>query len=88
MNDLGRIEAVEEKLEFFATEISRATGLFGKKRDQSTIQNIRKSVSMAVTRAIDSIRAEHEVLGKHLDGFISSGTIFRYAPDRKCDWQT
>jgi hypothetical protein len=88
MNDLGRIEAVQEKLDAFGSEISRATGLYGKKREHSTIENIRKSVSMAVTRAIDSIRAEHEVLGKHLDGFISSGTIFRYAPDRRIDWLT
>ena len=44
MNDLGRIAAVQEKMEFFATEISRATGLHGKKREHSTIQNIRKSV--------------------------------------------
>jgi non-specific serine/threonine protein kinase len=88
MNDLGRIEAVQEKLDAFGSEISRATGLYGKKREHSTIENIRKSVSMAVTQAIDSIRAEHEVLGKHLDGFISSGTIFRYAPDRRIDWLT
>lgn len=88
MNDLARVEDVQTKLEAFATEISRATGLHGKKREQSTIENVRKSVSMAVTRAIDSIRAEHEVLGKHLDGFISPGTVFRYAPDRQCNWLT
>jgi transposase-like protein len=88
MNDLGRIESIQVKLDFFATEISRATGLCGKKRQRSTIENVRKSVSMAVSRAIDSIRAEHEVLGKHLDGFINSGTAFKYAPDRECDWLT
>lgn len=88
MNDLGRIESIQVKLDFFATEISRATGLFGKKRQQSTIGKVGKSVSMAVTRAIDSIRAEHEVLGKHLDGFISPGTTFRYTPDRRIDWLT
>ena len=43
---------------------------------------------MAVARAIEGIRAEHDELGKHLDGFISSGVIFRYAPDRRIDWLT
>jgi hypothetical protein len=88
MNDLGQIAEIQRKMDAFATEISRVTGLGGRARERSTIDNVRKRVSMAVTRAIDSIRAEHEVLGKHLDGFISSGTIFRYAPDRRIDWVT
>lgn len=88
MNDVGQIAAIQGKMDAFATEISRVTGLGGRARERSTIDNVRKRVSMAVTRAIDSIRAEHEALGKHLAGFISSGTIFRYAPDRRIDWLT
>jgi len=88
MNDLGRIAAIQTKTDTLATELSRVTGIGGRARERSTIDNVRKRVSMAVTRAMDSIRAEHEALGKHLDGFISSGTIFRYAPDRRIDWLT
>ena len=88
MNDTGRIASIQGKMDTLTTELSRVVGLGGKAREQSSIDNVRKRVSMAVTRAIDSIRAEHEDLGKHLDGFISSGTIFRYAPDRQCDWLT
>ena len=88
MNDLGRIASIQSKMDAFAAEIARATGLAGKRRERSIVDNVRKSVSMAVARAIDSIRAEHEVLGKHLDGFIASGTIFQYAPDRRIDWLT
>ncbi len=88
MNDLGRIEVIQTKMDALATELSRVVGLGGKARERSSIDNVRKRVSMAVTRAIDSIRAEHQVLGKHLDGFISPGTVFRYAPDRQCNWLT
>lgn len=88
MNDTGRIASIQGKMDTLATELSRVAGLDGRARERSTIDNVRKRVSMAVTRAIDSIRAEHEVLGKHLDGFISSGTIFKYAPDRRIDWLT
>lgn len=88
MSDLGRIEEIQTKMDALATELSRVVGLGGKPRERSSIDNVRKRVSTAVSRAIDSIRAEHEILGKHLDGFISSGTIFRYAPDRAIHWLT
>ena len=41
---------------------------------------------MAVTRAIDSIRDEHAVLGRHLRNSIQPGLIFRYDPERDPDW--
>jgi hypothetical protein len=87
-NDLGRIDQLQSEMDAFATEIARATGLGGKKRERTDSEKIRKAVSMAVSRAIDSIRNEHAVLGRHLQNSISPGLIFRYEPERDPRWLT
>lgn len=87
-NDLGRIAKLEAEMEVFATEIARATGLGGKKRERTDAEKVRKAVSMAVSRAIDSIRDKHAVLGQHLRNSISPGLTFRYAPERDPGWLT
>jgi len=87
-NDLGRVAKLQSDLEAFGTEIARATGLGGRKRERNDAEKVRKSVSMAVGRAIDGIRAEHEVLGRHLQNSIAPGTAFRYNPERDPGWLT
>ncbi|MCO6455512.1 MAG: hypothetical protein J5I93_09465 [Pirellulaceae bacterium] len=87
-NDLGGIAKVQAELEAFGTEIARATGLGGKKRERTDAEKVRKAVSMAVSRAIDSIRNEHAILGRHLQNSISSGLTFRYDPERDPSWLT
>ena len=67
-NDLGRIAQLQSEMDAFGTELARATGLGGKKREKTDAERVRKNVSMAVTRAIDSIRDEHARLGQHLLG--------------------
>ena len=88
MNDLGRITKLQSEMEAFAAEIGRATGLGGKKRERTDIEKVRKAVSMAVSRAIDSIRDAHAILGQHLRNSISPGLTFRYAPERDPGWLT
>jgi len=87
-NDLGRIEQTKSKLDVFGTELARAYGLGGRKRERTDVERVRKSVSMAVSRAMDSIRDEHAVLGRHLQNSISCGLTFRYDPERDVDWLT
>lgn len=87
-NDLGRIAQIKSKLDVFATEIARATGLGGRKQEKTDAERVRKNVSMAVSRAIGSIRDEHAVLDRHLRNSISPGLTFRYAPERDPDWLT
>jgi len=87
-DDEGRFARIESDMRQITKEIARSMGLGGKIRENTDVDKVRKSVSMAVSRAVDSIRDEHKVLGKHLLSFISSGTIFRYSPDRKIDWLT
>lgn len=87
-HDLGRIAQLQSEMETFELEIARATGLGGKKREKTDAERIRKNVSMAVARAIDSIRDEHAVLGRHLQNSISPGLTFRYDPERDPNWLT
>jgi hypothetical protein len=87
-NDLGRIAQLQSEMEVFASEIAGATGLGGRRREKSDTERVRKNVSMAVTRAIDSIRDEHDVLGRHLRNSISPGLAFRYDPERDPNWLT
>jgi len=86
MNDLGRIAKLQSEMEAFALEIARATGLGGRKREKNDAERVRKNVSTAVSRAIDSIRGEHGVLGLHLRNSIFPGLTFRYDPERDPGW--
>jgi len=86
MNDHARIAELESEQEAFEIEIAKATGLGGKKREKTDADRVRRNVSMAVTRAIDSIRDEHQVLGRHLRNSISSGLSFCYDPERDPGW--
>jgi hypothetical protein len=60
MNDHGRIAKLESDQEAFEIEIAKATGLGGKKREKTDADRVRRNVSMAVTRAIDSIRGPNK----------------------------
>lgn len=80
MNDHGRIAKLESDQEAFEIEIAKATGLGGKKLESTDADRVRRNGSMAVTRAIDSILDEHQVLGRHLRNSISSGLSFCYDP--------
>ena len=87
-NDLGRVAKLKSERDALGMELARAYGLAGRKRERSDVEKVRKSVSMAVKRAIDSIRDEHAVLGRHLRNSISPGLTFRYDPEHIIDWLT
>ncbi len=85
-NDLGRIDQLKSELEALGLEIASASGLGGRTREKTDAERVRRNVSMAVTRAIDSIRDEHAVLGRHLRNSIAPGLTFCYDPKRDPDW--
>ena len=87
-NDLALIEQIEIEMDQLATELASAAGLGGRLREQSDVEKVRKAVSMAVSRAIESIGAEHKSLGRHLLAAISPGRVFRYSPPNTIDWLT
>ena len=86
-NDLGRIDQLKTQLEAFELQLARETGLGGRRREKTDADRVRRAVSNAVTRAIDSIRDEHLVLGRHLRNSISLGLTFRYDPERDPNWR-
>lgn len=86
--DLGRIEKLESEMEQVTEQVLTATGLGGRTRELSDIEKVRKSVSRAVSLALGRISEKHESLGRHLTTAITSGRIFRYAPDREIVWLT
>ncbi len=77
---------LEKQKEAFSTEIESATGLAGRKREKSDSERVRKTVSNAVTRAIEAVALEQERLGKHLGNSINSGSVFSYDPERDPQW--
>ena len=85
-HDLGRVEKLENEMESLTNELARATGLGGRTREKSDIEKVRKSVFMAVSRDIDRIGKQHELLGRHLTASITSGLTFRYTPEQDIDW--
>jgi hypothetical protein len=85
-NDHARVAELEKQKETFSAEIEKATGLGGRKREQSDSERVRKNVSNAVTRAIEAVALEHERLGKHLGNSINSGSTFSYDPERDPQW--
>ena len=85
-NDEGRTDELRREKEFLEKEISRAFGLNKRSREDTDTEKVRKAVSEAVRRAIETIGEHHEALGRHLDAFISSGATFKYDPEREIDW--
>lgn len=84
-DDIGRRDKANEQLEQLAVELNRRLNLKGNPREESDAERIRKSVSMAVSRDIEAIGKKLPALGNHFAA-ITSGTYFKYAPDREFDW--
>ena len=84
-DDIGRRDDANARLEQLAVELSRRLNVHGNAREQSDAERVRKSVSMAVSREIKEITKKLGPLGSHLSA-ITSGTYFKYAPDREIDW--
>lgn len=85
-NDHSQIERLEEEKELLATELARAIGLGGRSRNKTDAEKIRNAVSMAVARDIQRIDQLHSELGRHLTISITSGQVFRYAPEKDIHW--
>ena len=81
-NDPERASQAREELEFLARELSGAVGLGGRDRKAaSASERARLSVTRAIRRAIDRLRALDPPLGAHLDATIRTGTYCVYLPD-------
>ncbi len=79
-NDLGRSESIRSELEELAGQILAGQGLSGRpRRGQDDRDRVRKSVSMAIERAVRTIRKHAPALGEHLDKHIQRGYFLSYS---------
>lgn len=79
-NDSGRRERIRTELGLLADQILAGQGLAGRRRrSQDDRDRIRKSVSMAIERAIGTIRKHAPALGEHLDKHIHRGYFLSYS---------
>jgi hypothetical protein len=86
-NDLGNIERLQSEMDALGTEIARATGLGGRKRELTDVERVRKAVSNAVSRAINSFdEKKYKELVQHFRTSISSGRFFKYDPEQSINW--
>ena len=81
-HDLGRVNRLQEEIEFLTRELSQAIGLGGRVRKAaSTSERARLNVTRAIHRALDRIAETHPRLGQYLARTIKTGNICVYTPD-------
>ena len=81
-NDAGRVERLQNEMDWLAGQITAATGLGGRRRYAGdTLESARKAVSMAITRAITQIRKIDQGLGDHLNKHVARGAFLSYQGD-------
>lgn len=85
-NDHASLSSIDADLERLSVELSRRLGLGGKPRETTDADRVRRSVTMAVRRDIERIAKRVPDLGQHLTNCVSSGQLFKYAPDREIEW--
>jgi tetratricopeptide (TPR) repeat protein len=80
--DLGRAARAEAEREFLVRELSSAFGIGGRSRQTgSASERARVSVTRALRTAIGRIVEHHQILGRHLEHSVRTGTYCCYAPD-------
>lgn len=88
-NDVGTAERLKEEFEAFTAEIGRATGLGGRnRRAADDRERARQAVSVAIHRALNAIKKDHEPLWQHLDNSLKIGEFLSYQPDQPTSWTT
>jgi hypothetical protein len=88
-HDFYRKKKLMEELESLQDELKGGLGLNGRKRKASNdLDRNRQTVSKGVSRALDTIRKQHEALWRHLHNSITQGSVFSYKPDRPIHWVT
>jgi hypothetical protein len=85
--DLGVIEKLQLEMASLQQQLQAASGLGKRKRrlgDQA--DRVRKSVQMAITRALQAIAKEHPALARHLKRSLTTGRDLSYRPEPDLDW--
>lgn len=81
-NDVGRVEKLQDELEFVTQELVGAVGLQGRARKAASPQeSARVNVTRAIRTAIARVAEVHPALGRYLTQTIKTGTFCVYVPD-------
>lgn len=80
-NDVGRIEKLQDELEFVTQELMGAVGLRGRARKAASPQErARVNVTRAIRTAITRVADVHPALGQYLNQTMKTGTFCSYVP--------
>jgi tetratricopeptide (TPR) repeat protein len=81
LGDQGRIEALQDEMEFITRELSRAFGLGGRQRPSgAAAERARVNVRRRIKDAIQRIGEQLPEAGRYLDNTVKTGSYCRYAP--------
>jgi hypothetical protein len=90
LNQLERVDQLEEEIEAVGRELSRAVGLGGRdRRAASASERARINVTRAIKVALERIAEHNPALATLLTGSIRTGTFCRYTPGSRLptSWQ-
>jgi hypothetical protein len=78
--DQAQKELAQSEMEILESQVNAALGLGGRHRnDADDSERVRKNVSNAITRSIESIREHHPALADHLDLHVKRGSFLCYS---------
>jgi tetratricopeptide (TPR) repeat protein len=81
LGDQGRIEALQDEMEFITRELSRAFGLGGRRRPSgAAAERARINVRRRIKDAIRRIGEQLPEAGRYLENTVKTGSYCRYAP--------
>lgn len=87
-NDIGRKDRILYEIDALQQELGRSVGLGGRLRQNSDSERARKSVSNAIYRALQQLRARHPALTRHLSAALKIGNGLGYLPGDAREWET
>jgi hypothetical protein len=90
LNQLERVDQLEEEIEAVGRELSRAVGLGGRdRRAASASERARINVTRAIKVALERIAEHNPALATLLTSSIRTGTFCSYTPDSRlpASWQ-
>jgi hypothetical protein len=80
-NDPGRVEKLQEEIEFLTHELAQAVGLGGRTRKAASVaERARVNVTKRIKIALRKISEQHPTLGNYLIQTIRTGTFCEYVP--------
>lgn len=89
-NDLGRVDHLQQEMDFLIQALASAVGLGGRNRQAvSQVERARVNVTKTIKTAVKKITANDPLLGRYFTTTIKTGTFCSYTPDPRfpVSWQ-